>query len=195
MTRVTFTVPLREHFSLPFIFSQVSTLTISVFSQVSTLTTTSGSFDIYHHIRLQFGSVGHYLANGESSNETFQLALVFLTRYFSYFSPGLPFHPYHLNSRGFEPCDYRRHHPHDYLSSQLGLHHHLAVRSIRPPHPGDQSLFPSSDLTNSELTGACLIWSGHGGGSRQGPRLPPPLRPPLRHALCLVGHHHNDPRH
>ena len=113
----------------------------------------------------------------------------------SYFSPGLPFHPYHLNSHGFEPCDYRRHHPHDYLSSQLGLHHNLAVRSIRPPHPGDQSLFPSSDLTNSELTGACLIWSGHGGGSRQGPRLPPPLRPPLRHALCLVGHHHNDPRH
>ena len=41
VTRVTFTVPLREHFSLPFIFSQVSTLTISVFSQVSTLTTTS----------------------------------------------------------------------------------------------------------------------------------------------------------
>jgi len=49
VTRVTFTVPLREHFSLPFIFSQ-------------------------------FGSVGHYLAaSRESSNETFQLAIIFLT--------------------------------------------------------------------------------------------------------------------
>jgi len=50
VTRVTFTVPLREHFSLPFIFSQ-------------------------------FGSVGHYLANTnrESSNETVQLAVIYLT--------------------------------------------------------------------------------------------------------------------
>jgi len=50
VTRVTFTVPLREHFSLPFIFSQ-------------------------------FGSVGHYLANTnrESSNETVQLAIIYLT--------------------------------------------------------------------------------------------------------------------
>ena len=72
VTRVTFTVPLREHFSLPFIFSQVRTFT----------------FYMYHHTLtftfcLQFGSVGHYLANTsrESSNETFQLAIIFLTRF------------------------------------------------------------------------------------------------------------------
>ena len=72
VTRVTFTVPLREHFSLPFIFSQVMTFT----------------FYMYHHTLtftfcLQFGSVGHYLANTsrESSNETFQLAIIFLTRF------------------------------------------------------------------------------------------------------------------
>ena len=72
VTRVTFTVPLREHFSLPFIFSQVMTFT----------------FYLYHHTLtfpfcLQFGSVGHYLANTsrESSNETFQLATIFLTRF------------------------------------------------------------------------------------------------------------------
>ena len=72
VTRVTFTVPLREHFSLPFIFSQVMTFTFYLYNHTLTFT-----------FCLQFGSVGHYLANTsrESSNETFQLAIIFLTRF------------------------------------------------------------------------------------------------------------------
>ena len=72
VTRVTFTVPLREHFSLPFIFSQVMTFTFYLYQITLTFT-----------FCLQFGSVGHYLANTsrESSNETFQLATIFLTRF------------------------------------------------------------------------------------------------------------------
>ena len=37
-----------------------------------------------------------------------------------------------------------------------------------------------------EISGPCLIWSCHSGGSWQGSCLSPPFRPPLCHALCLV---------
>ena len=44
-------------------------------------------------VRLQFGSVGHYLANTnrESSNETFQLAVIYLTRL------SIPINHFHLH--------------------------------------------------------------------------------------------------
>ena len=48
-----------------------------IFTGVTTFT-----FYLFIIACLQFGSVGHYLAaSRESSNETFQLAIIFLTRF------------------------------------------------------------------------------------------------------------------
>ena len=106
VTRVTFTVPLREHFSLPFIFSQVQpklSLSIYIYQQIYIFImfiftgVTTFTFYLFIIACLQFGSVGHYLAaSRESSNETFQLAIIFLTRF------SIPLQSYWLC---FELCD------------------------------------------------------------------------------------------